>query len=146
MFSNQMTEPFRRPTDFKIKRSNTIERALKGGLKIYCLNINSLLKHSDELRIMADENNICLNETKLDGNIGDEELVIDGFHNIIRKNQTRHGGGVAIYVNKTSILRNVLTYSLSPGVWQSFVTIRSCNHLMRIIPTYVDNTKKSEIS
>ena len=38
-----------------------------------------------------------------------------------------------------------LYYSLSPGVWQSFVTIRSCNHLMRIISTYVDNTKKSEI-
>ena len=37
-------------------------------------------------------------------------------------------------------------YSLSPGVWQSFVTIRSCNHLMKIISTYVDNTKKSEIS
>ena len=37
-------------------------------------------------------------------------------------------------------------YSLSPGVSQSFVTIRSCNHLMRIISTYVDNTKKSEIS
>ena len=37
-------------------------------------------------------------------------------------------------------------YSLSPGVWQSFVTIRSCNHLMIIILTYVDNTKKSEIS
>ena len=36
--------------------------------------------------------------------------------------------------------------SLSPGVWQSFVTIRSCNHLMRIISRYVDNTKKSEIS
>ena len=33
-------------------------------------------------------------------------------------------------------------YSLSPGVWQSFVTIRSCNHLMRIISTYVDNTRK----
>ena len=39
-----MTEPFRRPSDPKIKRSNTIERALKGGVKIYCLNINSLLK------------------------------------------------------------------------------------------------------
>ena len=37
-------------------------------------------------------------------------------------------------------------YSLSPGVWQSFVTIRSCNHLMRIISTYLDNTKKTEIS
>ena len=37
-------------------------------------------------------------------------------------------------------------YSLSNGFWQSFVTIGSCNHLMRIISTYVDNTKKSEIS
>ena len=37
-------------------------------------------------------------------------------------------------------------YSLSPGAWQSFVTIGSCNHLMRIISTYVDNTKKSEIT
>ena len=34
----------------------------------------------------------------------------------------------------------------SPGFWQSFVTIRSCNHLMRIISTYVGNTKKSENS
>ena len=32
------------------------------------------------------------------------------------------------------------------GFWQSFVTIGSCNHLMRIISTYVGNTKKSEIS
>ena len=30
--------------------------------------------------------------------IGDEELVIDGFHDIIRKDRTRHWGGVAIYV------------------------------------------------
>ena len=37
-------------------------------------------------------------------------------------------------------------YSLSDGFWQSFVTIASCNHLMRIISTYVGNTKKSEIS
>ena len=42
--------------------------------------------------------------------------------------------------------REKLMYSLSPGVWQSFVTIRSCNHLIRIISTFVDNTKKSEIS
>ena len=54
-------------------------------------------------RIMADENNlhvICMNETKLDGDIGDEELVIDRFHDIIRKDWTQHGGGVAIYVKK----------------------------------------------
>ena len=49
------------------------------------------------------------------------------------------------YTNGFRNTRSV-NYSLSPGVWQSFVTIRSCNHLMRIISTYVDNTKKSEIS
>ena len=38
-----------------------------------------------------------------------------------------------------------LTYSPSDGFWQSFVTIGSCNHLMRIISTYVGNTRKSEI-
>ena len=43
---------------------------------------------------------ICLNETKLDGEKGDEELVIDGFHDIIRNDRRRHGGGVAIYVKK----------------------------------------------
>ena len=37
-------------------------------------------------------------------------------------------------------------YSLFHGFWQSFVTIGLCNHLMRIISTYVGNTKKSEIS
>ena len=47
---------------------------------------------------------------------------------------------------KKSFEQISIDYSLSPGVLQSFVTIRSCNHLMRIISTYVDNTKKSEIS
>ena len=37
-------------------------------------------------------------------------------------------------------------YSSFNGFWQSFVTIGSCNHLMRIISTYVGKTKKSEIS
>ena len=46
----------------------------------------------------------------------------------------------------TTLICLLGNYSLSPGVWQSFVTIRSCNHIMRIISRYVDNTKKSEIS
>ena len=73
------------------------------GLKIYCLNVNSVLKHLDELQIMAVDKQphiICLNETKLDGDIEDEELSIEGFQNIIHKDRTQHGGGVAIYVKK----------------------------------------------
>ena len=33
-------------------------------------------------------------------------------------------------------------YSLSPGFWQSFVTIRSCNCLLKIVSTYVGNFKE----
>ena len=60
-----MTEQRSSSTDAK-KTSRTVERRISGGLKMYCLNVNSLLKHLDELRIMADEHKphiICLNET-----------------------------------------------------------------------------------
>ena len=33
-------------------------------------------------------------------------------------------------------------YSLSHGFWQSFVTIRYCNCLVKIVPTYVGNFKE----
>ena len=42
--------------------------------------------------------------------------------------------------------RHHINYSLFHGFWQSFVTIGSCNHLMRIILTYVGNTEKSEMT
>ena len=71
------------------------------GLKVVFLNINSLYKHLDELKLFSDEHSphvICLNETKLNQDICDELLQIDGFQKIIRKDRSRHGGGVAIYV------------------------------------------------
>ena len=97
-----MTEQRSSSTDAK-KTGRTVERRISGGLKLYCLNVNSLLKHLDELRIMADEHKphiICLNETKLDNDVRDEELAIDGFRKIIRKDRTRNGGGVAMYVKE----------------------------------------------
>ena len=36
----------------------------------------------------------------------------------------------------------VSVYSLSPEVWQSFVTIRSCNCFVRTVSTYVGNFKE----
>ena len=44
------------------------KRNLKHGFKVISLNINSLYKHLDELRLFCAEHNphiICLNETKL---------------------------------------------------------------------------------
>ena len=65
------------------------------------ININSILSHIDELRILAEEYQphiIGINETKLDDLILDNELRIYGYQVIIRKDRNRHGGGVAFYV------------------------------------------------
>ena len=97
-----MTEQRSSSTDAK-KTGRTVDRLISGSLNLYCLNVNSLLKHLDELRIMADEHKphiICLNETKLDNDVRDEGLATDGFHKITRKDRTRNEGGVAMYVKE----------------------------------------------
>ena len=71
------------------------------GLKIGHLNIRSLPKHLDELKILLQDNPfdlLCLNETWLNSTWTDAELQIEGY-NLIRTdrfNQQR-GGGTAIY-------------------------------------------------
>ena len=111
MFNNRLTGSFLIHSSSSARRTEpkdqighiSVRQKFDMGLKIYCLNVNSVLKHLDELRIMAVDKQphiICLNETKLDGDIEDDELSIEGFQNIIRKDRTRHGGGFAIYVKK----------------------------------------------
>lgn len=70
------------------------------GLKIYHLNIHSLRKKMDELRLFCNEYKpcvLCLNVTWLDENISDEELRLTDY-NIIRRDRDRLGGGVAVYI------------------------------------------------
>ena len=52
-------------------------------LKIMSLNIFTLLKHLDELRILAEQHKpdiLAINETKIDTDIDDHEILIDGYH------------------------------------------------------------------
>ena len=110
VFNNRLTGSFFIHSSSSARRTEpndqighiSVRQKFDMGLKIYCLNVNSVLKHLDELRIRAVDKQphiICLNETKLDRDIEDEELSIKGFQ-IICKDRTRHGGGVAIYVKK----------------------------------------------
>ena len=71
------------------------------GVRIMCLNIYSILKHFDEIKIFLDEKKphiMGLNETKLDSSIGDDELSIEGY-SLVRKDRNTHGGGVELYVH-----------------------------------------------
>ena len=73
------------------------------GLKIACININSLLKINDQLRIILENNSfdiLAINETKIDNTVSDNEISIPGYHHI-RKDRSRHGGGVLLYVHES---------------------------------------------
>ena len=66
------------------------------------LNIFTLLKHLDELRVLAEQHepdSLAINETKIDTDIDDHQILIDGCH-VERLDRNKFGGGVAIYMHK----------------------------------------------
>ena len=72
----------------------------KPGSKMACLNINSLVKHVDELRVLLSEFSVdilSINETKLDEPIKSSALHIPGYE-FIRRDRSRNGGGVGFYI------------------------------------------------
>lgn len=75
----------------------------KRGFKIACLNITSLPKHIDELRVFLSElwfDVFAVNETRLHETISDDEVHIEGY-DIVRRDRPisgRNGGGVCFYV------------------------------------------------
>ena len=68
------------------------------------LNINSLVKHVDELRVFLAEFSfdiLAINETKLDESIKSSELHIP-CHEFIRRDRNRHGGGVGFCIKSSN--------------------------------------------
>ena len=79
---------------------NTKKNELKSGFKIAHLNIRSVVKNIDQLRIYLQKQQfdvVSINETMLDDTIADHEISITGY-DIIRNDRNGNGGGVAIYV------------------------------------------------
>lgn len=65
------------------------------------LNITSLLKHMDEIRVLLTTKNVdvlAINETRLDCTISDDLVNVPNY-DIIRFDRNRNGGGVCIYLN-----------------------------------------------
>ena len=58
------------------------------------LKIFTLLKYLDELRVLA------INERKIDTDIDDHEILIDGYH-VERLDRNTFGGAVPIYIRKS---------------------------------------------
>ena len=81
------------------------------GLKLAHLNVRSLPKNLDQMRILLHESTLdvmSLNETFLNDDFNDADLAIPGFLLFRKDRGSRHGGGVAFYVND-SLNVNVMT-------------------------------------
>ena len=93
-----------RMPDSEGKKDSCLHKIKKlRGLKIASLNINSLLRHVDELRLMLSDSEIdvfAINESKIDNSVKDSEISIPGY-NMIRKDRNRFGGGVVVYIRET---------------------------------------------
>ena len=73
------------------------------GFKIASLNITSLPKHIDDLRIAMKNNEIdvlAINESRMDNSIAPEMVTVHGY-NWVSKDRNRFGGGVGFYVRNT---------------------------------------------
>ena len=70
------------------------------GFKMTSLNITSLTKHIDELRILLANyplDVISINETILEQGILNSEIYIPGYE-VVRRDRNRNGGGVCFYI------------------------------------------------
>ncbi|XP_068738010.1 uncharacterized protein [Montipora capricornis] len=81
------------------------------GFKLANLNVASLVKHIDELRILLTDTPVdvlSINETRLDDSVKDSDVYIPGYEIIRRDRKTngRFGGGVCFFV------RSNISYSL----------------------------------
>jgi len=101
----------------------------KSGLKMLHININGLLGKLDFVKIIAERTKfdvLSVNETKIDEDIDDEDISLQGYK-IFRKDGNQYGGGVLIYVSEAleSFKMDELEEEHIEGVWAKICLRRS---------------------
>ena len=81
------------------------------GLGLFYCNCRSLLPKIDELRVLAVDSRpdvIALVETWLDQDIRESEVAIPGY-GLYRRDRSRRGGGLALYVSECLCVKNLFS-------------------------------------
>ena len=94
------------------------------GFKMAFLNIVSLPKRIDEISLSMTDKYIdlfAMNETRLDSNIDNNMIQIDGY-DVIRRDRSRNGGGVCIYI-RNCINHNIRNDIVPPELEATCVEI-----------------------
>ena len=79
------------------------------GLKIANLNVSSLMKHIDKIRILLTETPfdiLSINESKIDWSISDSESCVQNY-TVLRHDRNRQGGGIPYLVRQDLVSANL---------------------------------------
>ena len=135
--------------NIKMKHCNTkteiYNRKQNKGVKIGHLNIRSLLKKIDEIKILIHQNSfdiLAISETWLSDKIPNELVNIPGL-NVYRKDRPSHGGGVLIYIKET-LPYLILDENLCENQAHFIETLLCCKQLI-VEPTRVKQSSQSVI-
>ena len=114
------TETVQNKDDYYELIDGLIPNVCSSGLKISHININSLPNKVDELSLLLGNDPfdiVAVSETHCDSTIPDTDVCIDNF-TVIRKDRSRHGGGVALYI-RNSLSFSQINYNLNEveGLW-----------------------------
>ena len=106
-----------------ISQNRNFKLSTVKGLRIFHLNVRSLVSKIDEMRVFCETHRphvLSLNETWLDSSISDSEIQLPGY-SLVRRDKTRRNGGL-IYVSS----------NLDYKVIQEFDCLKSAEDLRSI--------------
>ena len=95
----------------------------KKRIRIAYININSITTENkrEKLEQFINSNNVqivALTETKLDDKVAYSQYMLHDFHPPIVRNRARHGGGVALYCNKSLPIQRLLNIEIGNEEWE----------------------------
>ena len=103
-------------------------------ITIGTLNINSISNKFEQLKTIVGKNLdiLVINETKLDDNFPTAQFLIDGYRKPYRKDRTKNGGGVLVYVKEDIPSKELPRYSLPDDIEGIFfeINLRKTKWLM----------------
>ncbi len=102
---------------------------------ILCFNARSLLPKLDNLRAECAFHNplaVCITESWLDEEISDNELSINDYC-LLRLDRSRHGGGVALYVRDTFLVKTIFVGNHSFECIVVSIFIGSCTYCLCLL-------------
>lgn len=117
------------PQYYELDDEGSIPFMSKSGLRICHLNVNSIPNKIDE---NSPFDIVAFTETHYDDTVSDNELQLDGF-DFIRKDRTRHGGGVILYIKKQLGFHRLLDIEFElEALWIS-VKLREIKQLLMCV-------------